>query len=367
VKILFVIHSLGGGGAERVTATLASHWQTSGHEVVVVTLAPLDEDSYPLASGVRRVALDAAADSKGVWGATVANLNRVKALRAVLRRERPDVAIGMMSTSNVLLALAAPGLSIRTVGSERIHPARLDIGVMWSFLRARFYRLLDAVVVQTAKSGSWVLANTSARHVEVIPNPVVWPLAPRRPFVDARKASRQKRLLAAGRLEHQKGFDMLIDVFSRLAAEHPEWELVIVGEGTLRVALEAQARQTGLDSIRIPGLAGNLTDWYESADIFVCSSRFEGFPNALLEAMAHGCPSVSFACDTGPEEIIHHDVDGVLVPPEDQRQLQLALADLMSDEAARQRLGRSATTVRERFSIGAVSEMWMRLLAHPAH
>ena len=142
-----------------------------------------------------------------------------------------------------------------------------------------------------------------------------------------------------GRLAPQKGFDLLIDAFSRVAGRHPQWSLQILGEGPDRPALERL--------IDVKGLAGRvvLAGWepdpsavLQQGDLFVLSSRFEGFPNALLEAMACGLPSVSFNCQSGPAEIIRDQIDGILVPPEDVPGLADAIDRALTDEALRRRL-----------------------------
>jgi glycosyltransferase involved in cell wall biosynthesis len=166
-------------------------------------------------------------------------------------------------------------------------------------------------------------------------------------------------LLAAGRLVDEKNFSLLIDVFKRLAAAHPGWDLVILGEGPLDKALRKQADDCGLgERVLLPGLAGNPGAWYARADLYVMSSRFEGFPNTLLEALAHGVPGVSFDCDTGPRDIIRHGTDGLLIPANDAQAMHQGLDKLMGDDAYRGQLAMRAGDARDRFSIERVAGMW---------
>jgi glycosyltransferase involved in cell wall biosynthesis len=196
----------------------------------------------------------------------------------------------------------------------------------------------------------------------VIPNPVLAP-----PTIATSTPIRlglgvRKRLLAVGRLEYQKGFDVLVNVFARVAPAFTEWELVIVGEGSLRS--ELQDRITALhltDRVVLAGYTPDVGAWYRSAQLFVCSSRFEGFPNALVEAMAYGLPSISFDCKTGPREIIRDGIDGILVPAADEGALLAALGRAMSDAGLRERLGRRAAEVRTRFGITTISNLWETL------
>lgn len=365
MKLLIFIYSLGSGGAERVTVNLANHWAGKGWNIVVVTLAPQRDDFYELHPAVKRIALELAGDSGNLLVGLLQNLRRVLALRQVLHEIQPAIALGMTTGANVLLALAAWGVpKVRAIGSERIHPPQYPIGILWEGLRRFSYGRLDAVTALTSDSADWLKDHTGARRVRVIPNAATWPLISQAPRMspDSLCSSGQHLLLAVGRLDVQKGFDWLIESFSVLAKKYPNWDLVILGEGPLRTTLEGQVRTAGLgERVFLPGRAGNVVEWYERADLYVMSSRFEGFPNTLVEAMAHGLPVVSFDCDTGPRDIMRHEVDGLLVPPGDVVALTAAMDLLMSDAALRQRLAERAGEVRERFSMKRIAGMWEKL------
>lgn len=365
MKLLIFISSLSGGGAERVTTNLANHWAAKGWEITIVTLASQSDDFYELSPAIKRIALELDGDSSNALIGLIQNLRRMFAVRRVLRQSQPDIALGMMASANVLLALASRGLKkIRTVGSERIHPPQYPLGVVWEWLRRHSYGCLGAVVAQTNESAEWLKMHTSARRVEVIPNPVNWPLASQLPRLDVKNVCPEGRnlLLAVGRLSSQKQFGLLMGCFQTLANCRSDWDLVILGEGPLRAELEAQAKGVGLENrVFFPGRASNVGEWYERADLFVLSSRFEGFPNALVEAMAYGLPVVSFDCDTGPRDIIRHEVDGLLVPPMNVDGLTAALDQLLGDASLRQRFAARAVEVRERFAIERVADKWENL------
>jgi glycosyltransferase involved in cell wall biosynthesis len=364
MKLLFLIHSLASGGAERVTANLANHWARVGHDVTIVTIEHAALDHYTLAPSVRRVALGLAGDSAGSVAALSGNLNRVRAVRRVLRQERPDVAIAMMTQANVLLAIASQGLGLHTIGSERSHPAQMPVGRMWNALRRFWYGRLDAMVALAGETQDWLGRHTSARNIAVIANPVPWPFPRQEPVLPVRGdgAPGRRLLLAVGRLSEEKGYPTLIACFAALARVHPEWDLVILGKGNQRPELEAMVTEHGLgERVLLPGVAGNVGDWYAAADLFVMSSRFEGFPNTLAEAMSHGLPAVSFDCDTGPRDIIRHEVDGLLVEPQNAAAMERALDRLMKDEALRARFAERAAEARERFSPDTTIAKWERL------
>lgn len=365
MKLLIFIHSLSSGGAERVTVNLANHWAGKGWEIVVVTMAPHSLDFYELHPAVKRIALGLAGESGNLLVGSLQNLRRVLALRRVLRQIQPDIALGMMTGANVLLALAAWGLpTVRTIGSERIHPPSLHLGAIWDGLRRRSYGRLAAVTVLTSESADWLKAHTGTRRTQVIPNAAPWPLPVQEPKVlpESVCPSGRQLLLTVGRLEPQKGFDWLVEAFSNLTQKHPGWDLVILGEGSQRPLLQAQVQAAELEKhVFLPGRAGNVGEWYERADLYVMSSRFEGFPNTLVEAMAYGLPAVSFDCDTGPRDIIRHEVDGLLVPPGDVAGLAAALDWLMDDAALRKQFAERAVEVRERFSMKRIAGMWEEL------
>ena len=362
--ILFLIQSLGGGGAERVTANLANHWAKAGWTVTIVTIAGLHEDVYDLDPRVRRIAVDLASDSRSVMAGLRNNLRRVAAVRRTMRQLKPDVALGIMSTASCLLALAGPEKACIRIGTERIYPPLLPLGRIWEKVRQRSYGNLDAVVALTSEGATWIKTHTNARLVPVIFNPVPLPLPTGDPVLrpDATFDPKRQVLLSVGRLSEQKAFDRLIHAFARLAPEFPDWDLVIVGEGPLRPALTALSQELGLQGrLHLPGRAGNIADWYQSADVFVLTSLFEGFPNVLAEAMAHGLPAVSVDCDTGPRDIISNGIDGLLVPQNNPEALVAALRHLMANDALRHEMGACAEKIRDRLRIEKIAEQWEEL------
>lgn len=301
---------MGSGGAERVTTNLANYWAANGWGITIVTLSQQNIDFYELHPSVKRITLGLASDSRNVLDGLWQNIRRVIALRRLLREIQPEIALSMMTTANIILALASLRLpNLCTVGAEHIYPPQYPLGFLWESLRIRAYGLLNAMTALTSEGKNWIKSNTKAKNVLAIPNAVIWPLPEHEPRINPSVFYQPNKqiLLAVGRLNRQKGFDWLIQVFANLANKHPNWDLVILGEGSLRAILEKQVRDSGLEKrIFLPGRVGNLSEWYESANLFAMSSRFEGFPMSLLEAMASGVAVVSFDCETGPRDIILH-------------------------------------------------------------
>lgn len=366
MRILIVIHSLHSGGAERVTANLSRVWAEQGWEVFVVTIASTGLDFFQLHPAVKRIALNLAGDSTSLFTAVLANACRVRALRRVIQGERPDIVLGMMTTSGILSVLAGWGLPCRVFVSERTYPPMIPLGTFWEYLRRWSYTKATAVVAQTREGQVWIERHCPGSKVTVIPNHVPWPLENGEPHLKPESVVSAQRLLllAVGRLGEEKQFNILINAFASLAQGHDNWDLVILGEGSERHALETQLRSLGLENrVKLPGRAGNVSDWYRRADLFVLSSRFEGFPNVLVEAMACGCPAVSFDCATGPRDIIRHGVDGILVPPQSGAEgLATAIHSLLTDELLRRSMAARATEIRQRYSMGVIQDSWQHLL-----
>ena len=361
---MFVIHSLHCGGSERATTGLANFWAAAGKEVSILTNSECETDFYSVDQRVKRITLTGDLQNVPSSSGIVANIKRAVALRKIIKKVKPDICIGMMTHSAVLVAISRLGLTGKYIGSERVHPPKSPLGVYWEFLRSHAYKYLDCMVVLSKPTAEWMAKNTNAKNIEVIPNAVQWPLPLSTPVVEpsAKLKSERKIILSVGRFHHQKGFDLLLDAFGGIADEFPDWDLCILGDGPLLEQFQKQKHQLRIkNQIFYPGRVGNLTDWYTRADIFVLPSRFEGFPNALVEAMSYGLPVVSADCLTGPADLIHDDINGVLVAPEDVEALQAGLLKTMASVRLRARLGGNAKAVRTALSIERVSEEWMNL------
>ena len=362
-KILFFVPSLVGAGAERVTLNLAEDWSKRGAEVVIATLAK-DADAYVVPEGIRRITLDA----PNIKSVSLLSLFRNNVARAlfvyrVLRMEKPDIAVGMIMISAVALALARSRLVI-AVGMEHNYPPLESVGKIREVLRRYCYARLDAVIALTEESADWLRVHTKSRRVAAIPNAVSLPLIGNTPRLDVAGmvAPGRKFLLAVGRFTEQKGFDRLLNAFACAAERCPDWDLVILGDGPERSTLEAQVKQLNLTKrVHLPGFAGNVAEWYQAADAFVLSSRWEGWGMVLVEAMAHGRAVISVDCDAGPRDIIRNEVDGLLIPQNDPEALAAGLERLMGDAALRERLASRAPEVLERFSPKQIREKWESL------
>lgn len=348
------------GGAERVASNLANSWASSGNCVtILVTYSGRGECFYALAPEINLRYL--ADEAKTVSFSWLGYVFRFHALRRFVRRVQPDVLVAFLTNVNVAAALAAVGTNVPVILCERTYPPQLPVGGLWSCLRRWTYPLASRVTMLSSEGLDWLKREIPRACGVVIPNALLYPLPVSVPELspDSIVASERKVLLAVGRMSEEKGFVGLIDVFAMLATQHPAWDLVILGDGQLRPVLMDRIRLAGLTGrVLTPGRVGNVGVWYERADLYVLSSRVEGFPNTLGEAMAHGCAVVSFDCDTGPRDLIRHEVDGLLVPPGDFSSLARSLGRLMLDDDRRAQMAARAVEVRCRYSSSQILKMW---------
>ena len=349
-------------------STLANAWIRQGVDVTLITIASRSTDMYLLEPAVKRIELDMASPSRNIIVAVTRTIVRIHRLRAALSFCAPDVVISFMTTTNLLTILSCRGLPSPVLVAERVFLSKSPPRGIWRLLHQPLYRLAAAVISQTQRGASELEARLK-RPVAVIHNPLI-PAdldSVRNPLksgaIPEPRKEGVRRVLAAGRLTAQKGFDLLIAAFSRVAATHPEWILIILGEGPERSPLAEQIAHLELtDRILLPGLSREPQALMRHADLFVLSSRYEGMPNALLEAMSAGCPCISFDCEAGPAELIDHGVNGWLVPPEDVSKLATALDLLMRDADLRLRLGAMAPRIEEQYSVDRVIGQWNALI-----
>lgn len=353
-RVAFVLAGLGAGGAERVVTMLAQALDDSGSQVTVIAFDHVDDPIYnALPPGVRVIRLAARPGERR--GGVAAIASRVWRLRAALARVAPDVVISFLTKINVVTLLATIGTRLPVIACERNNPQLQPMSRVWTRLLDRLYPRAAAIVLQTEASRACLPASVAAR-ASVIPNPVersVGRSAPGDPLVIA----------GVGRLDHQKGFDRLLQAASGMARVGAGWQLKIWGEGPLRQDLAGMANDLGIASrVELPGLS-EPRQWMADTDIFVLSSRHEGFPNALAEAMAAGLPVVAFDCPFGPGELITHGVDGLLVPDGDIDVLSASIRLLINDGKFRRQLGAAAQQSTERFVTSQVVTMWQQNIA----
>lgn len=393
MRILLLVSSMNAGGAERVAASLANAWVAEGHDVCLMPTYSrgTGQSFYPLDPGVRQIWVSRHLSGPGMFR----TLAKPLVLRRLIQEVAPDVIVSFLTNVNVMVLAATKGLDIPVIVCERTNPAASkNVSPVLARARRLLYPQADAVMLQTQQAAEvFARAVPDLQHVAVIPNPLPPALESAAKAADGTgrvtyiseadgqaasagsaadaaadpdkpsSAGGRRQLCAMGRFVATKRFEMLIDVFSRLAPEVPEWDLTIWGEGPLLEPLRRKVETLGLQHrIRLPGKTDQPWEALSRADAFVMTSEVEGFPNVLLESMALGLPCVTMDCPSGPAELSRNGRDAILVGLTDEAALQESLQQIMTDEILRSELGHRATiSVRDRYSLAAVLEQWQFL------
>lgn len=350
MKILFVIYSLGTGGAERVMSLLSSDWAEHGYNISIVTLKSSDRSFYKLHNSIEVIPLDVASESHSLKDALLGNYKRMSAIKRVILERNPDIVIAFMTTTNILTILAAKLAKKPVIVSEH-NNFYFVTSKLWRLLRKVVYPFSDALIVLTEHDREKYDYHS---NVHVVPNPLILEH-------NYKNIQRQKMILAVGRLQKQKGFDLLLKAFSQVEAKG--WYLVILGDGPERANLEKQVDELEINKkISMPGRVTDVESYYKKASIFVLSSRQEGFPMALIEAMGYGCAPVAFDCLTGPSDIIDHNKNGILVEAGNINKLGESIQYLIDQEKKRDELGESAKKIIDELNIETITMKWFKII-----
>ncbi len=348
-RLMFYINTLSTGGAERVISQLANRFSDDGYQVTLVTSFPMDNE-YPLLEKVERVNLENEELHQSRFSR---NISRIKKLRKLCRSYRPDVLISFMQEPNFRAILSTIGLPVKTIVSVRNDPAREYAGRLGHLVGKYVLPMADGCVFQTEQAKQWFPKKLQNKST-IIFNEVSTA------FFDTMRAKQPKHIVAVGRLSEQKNHPMLIRAFARIAEKYPEQNLLIYGEGDCRSKLQELIDELGLAKrIYLMGSTSQVANVLSTAAVFVLSSNYEGMPNALMEALAVGVPSISTDCPCGgPNALIEHEKNGLLIPLGDEKELVLSLDRLLSDASFAQRLGQAAQNSAERYMPKVVFESW---------
>ena len=275
----------------------------------------------------------------------------VRALRDVLTRTDPDVVVSLLGETNIVTVAASTGLRHRVVISERNDPSRERLDAPWDDLRPIFYPVADAVSANSHGALVSMRAYCPEAKLCYVPNPVRLP-------AHVEDATRSDAVLFLGRLAPQKAPDVLIEAFARFRQAAPTWTLHLAGAGPLADPLHARVHDLGLrEHVRFHGVV-DPAPLLARCRIFVLPSRFEGTPNALLEAMAHRLPCIVSDASPGPLRLIQDGTTGLVVETGSTEQLTAAMTALSRDDRLRRALGDAAHERVREFSLDRVGPIW---------
>jgi glycosyltransferase involved in cell wall biosynthesis len=372
MKIIYCTHSTcNPGGMERVLLNKVTYLsQLPGWKVAVVTTDQHQRPPfYPFPEKVRMTDLGinySEDNGKGAWKKITGYLRKRKEhkrkLTALLLKEKPDIVVSLYPSESSFIPDIKDGsrkvLELHYCKFFRLQYGRRGLLGWIDKLRTRqdeqIVRRFDKFVVLTNEDrGYW----GNLPNIEVIPNAAMH-------VSDAYSDVMNKRVIAVGRLDYQKGFDRLVQAWQlvRHTGKFTDWKLDIFGQGEWREMLQQMIDKAELqDSVRLNRPTKQIGEEYVKSDMLVMSSNYEGFPMVMIEAMACGLPVVSFDYKCGPKDIIQPGINGLLVPNGDIQALADAMMKVMEDEAYRKMLSLNARKVVDTYSEQAVMSQWIRL------
>jgi GalNAc-alpha-(1->4)-GalNAc-alpha-(1->3)-diNAcBac-PP-undecaprenol alpha-1,4-N-acetyl-D-galactosaminyltransferase len=357
--VALYFHRIGtaGGGARRMICLLANALCERGFAVHMITWDGPDAPAlYAL-------------DPRIVWSRlgfrpdVTDKLRRTRALARLLRDRQIRILVGFVMSGDKTVYVAAKLARTRLIVAERSAPTMYHLRYSFAqrWLSFRMLHLADRITVQVPDFVAGYPASLRGR-IEVIPNPV--PVAERRAQPNGSGIDGHFNLLAVGRLEAEKRYECLVGAFAQIAERNPAWHLRIVGDGPKRETLRFLAAQGGVaERVHLEPWASDVSDAYASSHLFVMPSLWEGFPNALAEAMSHGLPAIGFRDAAGVSHLIADGETGWLADGlDDEVALARILSSAMADGAERARRGASAAESMVAYAPEAQFDHWARLL-----
>lgn len=352
-ELCFLINSLSSaGGTERVTTVIANALDMRCYSVSILTLDGVEDSFFDLNSNIRVVSVTGNKKLRGVKKLLVG----IVFLRNFIKKNKVDTLICVDSTLSFYTFPATFGLKkVRNFCWEHfnfnsnLNKKSRDIG------RLIASRFLDHVIVLTNTDRELWASKLKNRKAEIttIHNPSAFP----RQYSYNNK---NKTVLCIGRLEHQKGFDMILQSWAKIRSVH-DWKLVIVGDGIEKQNLQNLSENLKLNNVFFKPATRNIEEHFLSAGLFCLPSRFEGYVLVLVEALTFGLPAVAFNCETGPADILKND-SGVLVEPENVNELALQLEKMIFDDSIRQEYSSKAYEMSENFTTDEIIKQWITVL-----
>ncbi len=359
-KICFVLPTLTSGGSERVVSTLSNYWVQQGHCVNIIVLDRTQfKPFYQLSENINFESIDIFSKPKNYFKKAAVTLTQIFLLRKKFRQIHPNVIISFIDITSLLAINASFFLGIKLIVSERSNPIKKDVNsILKNANRMFFFRFADGIVLQTRQVKEYY-PRSYKKKITIIPNPVVVPPVE---FIKNQETN-FSRIISVGRLEYPKGQDILIRAFAKISSRYPEWKLTLVGVGTLKNELQNLCHKLQITKqVEWFGQTDNVWKILSQSDIFVSSSRYEGFPNALCEAMACGLAVISTDCPFGPGELISNNVNGILIPVEDEASLSHEISRLIENKKLRSDLGQKAKSIIDSYSLDKIALSWECLI-----
>ncbi|WP_168400401.1 glycosyltransferase family 4 protein [Acinetobacter indicus] len=350
MNLVFIIPSLGSGGAERVLSGLANDWISRKKCTIEIIVLMDSKDFYHIDERIKIHRLNYSAHG------SLKLFNLIKLLlnlRSLIKLIKPDVCFSFIRQSNILTLLATKYLNCKVVITERDSPNAF-VSKVYRYLRKKLYPSCSGIIVQTQEYKRFVLNEIGHLRLVVIPNPVR--------DIDTKNTSRENIIISVGRLIPVKGHKYLLEAFSK-CKNKDDWKLVILGDGVLKNDLLKQAKELNIqDKVKLLGATKNVDEWLSKSSIFAFTSTSEGFPNALAEGMSACLPCVSFDCTTGPRDLIKPNHSGYLVEVGDIDNFALNLDILIENSNLRNCIGYNAKEMANSLNFYEISNRYFDFL-----
>ena len=354
--IVLFISALRKGGAERVMVNLADYLHRNGVRVTLVTQY-ICEEEYTLPAGIPRILSEITPQEE--TGSRIGDfLARYRKLCRIFTELHPDCILSFIGKNNIMTLLCTRFSGIPAVVSVRGEPKSEYYNFSMRFLAKTLFACAAGVIVQTSAARDFFPPVIRKKAV-ILKNP----LNPA--FVRERRTGRPDgRIVSVGRVDANKNHARILRAFARIAPEFPNASLVVYGDEEKRQELIRKTQELGLsDRVQFPGAVSDVAEKIRTASAFVLSSGHEGMPNALIEAMCLGIPSISTDCPCGgPRELIEDGVNGYLIPVGDEEALADRLRRIFSDEEGAEKMGKQAALLLEEYRPERVNAEWMDYL-----
>lgn len=341
------------GGIERVTSNLVHQFSKDQRNIDVEIVSQYKSSNriwYPFGNCIIKYLSDKNFDAKPhSISRIVTMLGNINAVRQYFKKHSYDFIIAQSLPNVFALFMAGVDMS-KVIATEHVYYNYYNSII--KKIRIFIYKKCYKVAVLTSEDKKCYDRYFDKTHTVLIPNPVIVP-----EYFESHLNN--KVAIAMGRIQYQKGFDTLVDVFAMVHQKHPDWKVHIYGDGNYRNYIEEYIKERNMnDIVVLKGRTDDVASVMRNASFFILSSRFEGFGMVIAEAMSQGLPVVSFDCPTGPSDMVKSNFNGLLVENQNKKALAEAICYMIEHPNERKKMGRNAIETSKQFAGNIISKKW---------
>jgi glycosyltransferase involved in cell wall biosynthesis len=357
MHLVFLVYDIHfGGGVERVAANMANHFVDEGYRITIISLSRRRPSNiFVIKEQVSVKYLNFHFENGFNLPQKILSVFKVSSFLRQFKNQ--TIVLGFGTFPSLILAMMPKRENLKTIGCQ--HSSYAFAEHIWAFLRSISFHRLNALVSLTERDLPHLKKHNPNSFV--IPNSTSF-------FNSEPSQLENKMLLAIGRMDFNKGYDLLLDVFEKLTLSNPDWRLRIIGEGPKKEQIISRIAASDLrERVEILPPTDQIADHFHQASIYIMTSRKEGLPMVLLEAQACGLPIVSFDCETGPSDIITDNENGYLIDCFDIDMMAQKISILCSDRDLRIKFGKNAIKNVQKFRPEVINSMWENLFQSFTH